>query len=125
MPKTTLSRFLVGLSKFTIRYDPEIGKLAQGERSNSNRTYVWRSVPSFLVGHFTRTAGGEFAQIVVQAKHDTTIKIATALSQPGINMGGWNQTTETFQYSDHKNTATTVFTRALKAGERVVVPQGN
>jgi hypothetical protein len=47
------------------------------------------------------------------------LKVATALSQPGINMDGWNQTAKTFQYSDHKNTVMNVFTRDLKAGEKL------
>jgi hypothetical protein len=109
-------------------YSPDVFSTlheAEGERSNSNRTYIWRSIPHALVRHFSHTAGGGVAQITAQAKRDTAIKVATALSQPGINMDGWNQTAKTFQYSDHKNTVMNVFTRDLKAGEKPVASQGN
>jgi hypothetical protein len=75
-------------------YSPDVFSTlheAECEWSNSNRTYIWRSIPQALVRHSTRTTGGEVAQITVQAKRDTAIKVATSLSQPGINMDGIRQ----------------------------------
>jgi hypothetical protein len=65
------------------------------------------------------------ADITVTAKRDATLRFATALSLPGVSTAGWSATGETFHYNDGGKTVLTVFSRHLKAGEKVTIPQGN
>ncbi len=92
-----------------------------------NRTYVWKEVPErFESFHYTQTDGGVPAEIVVTAKRDTTVTIATATGQKGIDMSGWTPVDDlTFHYTDGNRTRLTVLQKPLRAGERIPIPQGN
>ncbi len=104
----------------------ELARLEAGARSFSNRDYVWAEVPAaFAGGRFTRLSGGEGAQIVLKAKRDATLFIATALALPGVKLDGWKQTGAALSYNDAGNTSLAVLSRELKAGQEVAVPQGN
>ena len=104
----------------------QIKKLATGEKTFANRPYVWAGVPAaFQNGCFTQTEGGVAAQITVTAKRDATLHFATALSLPGLSTAGWTATGQTFHYNDGGKTALAVFSRHLKTGEEIAIPQGN
>jgi hypothetical protein len=104
----------------------ELARLDNGEKAFSNRTYVWENVPErFRRWHVTRTGGGERAEIKVEARRDATLHMATASAQTRLELTGWQKSDATFAYTDRGHTAMTVFSRAVKAGEVVAVPQGN
>ena len=101
----------------------EVARLADGEKAFSNRGYVWADVPPRLpTGYVTRTAGGHTAQITVTAKRDATLRFAAALPA-GVPPDGWGPTGLVFHYTDGARTALTVWTRPLKAGAQVAIPQ--
>jgi hypothetical protein len=101
--------------------------LANGKAAFSNRTYVWAELPEKAEGwRYTQTAGGEPAELTVEASKETTLYMATTPSQPGLDAAGWKPLGGvSFRYTDGGRTALQVFTRAIKAGEKVAVPQGN
>lgn len=101
--------------------------LANGKRAFANRSYVWADLPAKTDGwRYAQTAGGEAAAITVEAHRETTLYMASALSQTGADLTGWKALSSvSFRYTDGGRTALQVFTRAVKAGEKVVVPQGN
>ncbi len=99
--------------------------LADGARAFANRPYVWQGVPEkFRNWQITQTAGGVPAEIRVLAKRATMMFAATAPA--GVDLAGWNTVaTAAFHYTDKSKTKLTVYCRPLKAGEELVVPQGN
>jgi hypothetical protein len=101
--------------------------LEEDSKAFGNRSYVWKQVPEKLRGwRYTQTLGGRNPEVAVTAKRDTTVHIATATSQPGIDIGQWQPEAElTFHYTDSGRTGMKVFQRRLKAGEYIVIPQGN
>jgi len=101
--------------------------LEEDSKAFGNRSYVWKQVPEKLRGwRYTQTLGGRNPEVAVTAKRDTTVHIATATSQPGIDIGQWQPEAEfTFHYTDSGRTGMKVFQRHLKAGERIEIPQGN
>ena len=104
----------------------QLAPLVEGLKAFSNRDYVWLAVPEkFKGGQFTQFGGGTPAQIKATARRDGTIYLATALSQPGVDLKGWTKTNQTLRYSDGDKTALTVFERAVKADETITIPQGN
>lgn len=104
----------------------EMAQLAEGGKAFSNRAYVWENVPEPLRGRmFTRTAGGQRAAIRVKALRDTTLQVATAVGKTAPAWPDWQRTDLTFSYTDSGHTTMGVFTRDLKAGEEVTVPQEN
>lgn len=104
----------------------EMAPFVAGEKAFSNRDYVWGTLPPQPANwQFTRTAGGEAATLRIKAKRDTTVFVATALSQPGASLDGWQKLPVSFAYNDHGNTQVTVFSRQVKAMEEVDIPQGN
>lgn len=106
----------------------EIGKLDNEELAFANRKYVWFDVPENLQGwHFTRTRGGEPANISVTTEDgEATIYLATAPSQQGIDLSAWRKVDgATFGYTDRGRTRVQVFRRTVPAGEQVAIPQGN
>ena len=102
-------------------------KMADGEKAFANRNYVWKEVPApFRNGRFTRTSGGERAEIRVKAKRDAVVHFASALSQSKAEQAGWKLVpAATFYYTDGGRTKMNVFSRGVKAGEEVTLPQGN
>lgn len=104
----------------------QAAKFVAGEKAFSNRDYVWGVLPAqFSNWQFTRTSGGEPATLQIKAKRDTTLYVATALSQTGTSLDGWQKTPLSFGYNDRGNSQVNVFSRQVKAGEDVTVPQGN
>ena len=101
--------------------------LANGKRAFSNRSYVWADLPKETAGWtYTQTAGGERAEIAIEARKDMTAHLATVPSQAGVDLSGWKPLSGvSFRYTDGGRTALQVFTRALKAGEKLSLPQGN
>lgn len=104
----------------------ELAKLDEGGQAYSNRQYVWENVPQRLRGvPFTRTAGGERAEIRVKALRDTTLVAVTGRGKSAPDWPGWQCSDETFSYTDGGHTQMAILTRALAAGEEVNVPQEN
>jgi hypothetical protein len=101
--------------------------LANGKAAFSNRPYVWAELPEPGEGwRYTQTAGGVPAEVTVEARKDSTLYLATAPSQAGLDAAGWKPLDGvSFRYSDGGRTALQVFARAVKAGEKVELPQGN
>ncbi len=102
----------------------ELGVLSDGELAFGNRQYVWNGVPGAIAGRrYTRTSGGVAAEIRVEARKDTTLLIATAPSQ-SAPPPGWTPVADgTFDYTDKGRTKMTLFTRSLRAGETLELPQ--
>ncbi|MGB2819352.1 MAG: VCBS repeat-containing protein [Phycisphaerae bacterium] len=96
-------------------------------RAFTNRKYTWFDVPQKLRGWtYTRTSGGVSATIAVTARRDATVHIATAPSQKGIELSGWEKVEGlAFGYTDKGRTRMHVYRRAVKAGQRLAIPQGN
>lgn len=101
--------------------------LADGQQAFANRAYVWQGVPEKFRGwRITQTSGGVPAEIRVKAQRPTTLSAATGAGQNGIVTTEWNTAASAaFRYTDKNRTPITVYCRALKAGEEIVVPQGN
>ena len=101
--------------------------LANGKKAFSNRAYVWSDLPKKTDGwRYTQTAGGEPAEIVVEAHRAGTLYLATVPSQSGGNLADWVPLSGVgFRYSDGGRTAVEIFTRAVKPGDKVTLPQGN
>lgn len=107
-------------------YGFAIKRLKDGDVAFSNRNYVWEKVPdTHRDWQYTQTAGGERTEIRVQATRNVTLHLATAASQANLDLTGWKKTDAAFSYSDEGHTVMNVFTRDLKAGEELLVPQGN
>lgn len=108
-------------------YGWSLQPLANGKKAFSNRSYVWSGLPAKTQGwRYTQTAGGEPAELVVEAHRDTTLYLAAVAGQPGIELAGWTPFSDgAFRYTDGGKTALDVFARSVKSGERVNVPQGN
>jgi hypothetical protein len=102
-------------------------KLVEDGSAYGNRRYMWKDLPTPFVGwRFTKTNGGERAEITVAAKRDTIVHVATATSQRGIDMTGWKKLEKaSFYYTDRGRTRMQVFGRSLKKGKKLNIPQGN
>ena len=102
----------------------EMSKFDEGAEAFSNRTYVWQGVPQdFRGGAYTQTAGGDAAAITVRAKRDVTLHVVTTPSLGQKELGGWAKADAIFNYTDKGKTKMAVFTRSLKGGQEIVVPQ--
>jgi len=104
-----------------------VAKLADGATAYGNRTYVWQEVPAKWRGwRYTQTCGGERAEIQLTARRATEVYLATAPSQQGIDLSGWQPVDgATFHYTDRGRTTMAIYRRALEAGQTVSIPQGN
>ena len=101
-----------------------IASLDDGKRAFSNREYVWENVRERFRGwQYTQTAGGERAELRVQAKKDLTLLAATAGSQQGLEAAGWKPLAESFSYTDRGHSRLVIHERRLRAGESIAVPQ--
>ncbi len=105
----------------------EIARLENGAKAFGNRGYTWCDLPDALQGwHYTRTCGGEAAAISVSTADPATVYLATATSQPGIDLAGWTQAEGlVLGYTDKGRTRMQVFRRELRPGQKLVLPQGN
>ena len=105
----------------------EIGVLDNNHRAFANRNYTWFDVPQKLRGwRYTRTAGGVKATITITGTSDTTLYVATAPSQTGIDLTGWEKVEALgFRYTDKGRTRVQVYRRDLPKGKRITIPQGN
>ena len=103
------------------------GLLDNGERSFENRNYVWFDVPEGLRGwRFLRTSGGEPAFVTVKAKNETIVHIAIASAREGVDLSGWTPVEGSeFGYTDRNRARMDVFSRTLRANDRITIPQGN
>jgi len=101
--------------------------LVNGKRAFSNRNYVWADVPQGAGAlTYTQTAGGERSEINVQARKELTVCLATVPGQAGADLSGWKPLSGvSWRYTDGGRTALQVFTRKLKKGEKLSLPQGN
>lgn len=100
--------------------------LANGKRAFSNRDYVWAEVPQGVGAlTYTQTGGGTPAEVAVEAQKDTVIHLATVPGQEGLDLAAWTPLGVSFRYTDGGRTAVQVFSRKMKRGERVSLPQGN
>lgn len=104
-----------------------IATLKDGQKAYGNRPYVWNAVPErFRDWKVTQTDGAMRARITVKAHCDGVVYVATATSQKGIDMSGWRPVDGAgFHYTDAGKTKMCVFQREIKAGQEIVVPQGN
>jgi len=105
----------------------DIAVLDNGETAYGNRSYTWFDVPAKLKGwRYTRTHGGEPASITVLSKHDSVVYIATAFTQKGVDLTGWEKVDGlTFGYTDKGRSRMQVYRRRVKPGEDIEIPQGN
>jgi len=105
----------------------EIATLADGGKAFANRRYVWRAVPkAFSRWQFTRLSGGLRSTLTAVAENDGLLYMATASSGNVIDTTGWTKVgTMAFRYTDRNRTAVAVFTRPVRAGQTVTIPQGN
>jgi hypothetical protein len=104
-----------------------VATLREGGRAYGNRDYVWKAVPERFAGwRYTRTQGGVRASVKVTASRDTTVYAATATTQSGADMTGWEPLAGvSFYYSDRGRTRMHVFKRSLRAGRSLEVAQRN
>jgi len=103
-----------------------VGVLDNSAKAFGNRNYTWQEVPKELAGwSFLRTCGGERVLIVVEARRATVLRVATAPSQSGFNMAGWQRADGlSLIYTSARRTKMAVFERHLKEGQQITVPQG-
>lgn len=94
----------------------------------ANRKYYWFDIPEKLKKgrKFTRMSGGEFAELSIEAKKDTTVQVFTAIKQKNFKLTGWKAVDGMkFRYNDGGKTQMQVYERSLKKGEKLDIPQGN
>lgn len=102
-----------------------IACVEEGGTAFSNRKYAWKGLPANVRGaSYTQTGGGQDALILVRAKRDVTLYAATTLAMAQRDLADWTKTDATFHYTDKSETKMALFTRRLKAGQEVFVPQG-
>jgi hypothetical protein len=71
-------------------------------------------------------SGGEMAELALEAKMDTTVRMFTSASRKEIDLEGWEKVDGLqFRYNDGGKTLMQVYQRKLKKGETVDIPQGN
>ncbi|MCP4642733.1 MAG: exo-alpha-sialidase, partial [bacterium] len=92
-----------------------------------NRDYLWKEVPEQFAGwQFTQTWGGRQSRIEVTPASDGPVYVATAPTQKGVDMAGWESLDGVkFHYTSAGYTALHVYSKQGKAGETISIPQGN
>ena len=100
--------------------------LANDKQAFSNRNYTWIDLPREAQGWtYTQTAGGERAEVTVEARKATVAHMACTVSQPDAAFDGWKLLSGiSFRYTDGGKTRLHVYARRLAAGEKVSLPQG-
>lgn len=108
-------------------YGWTLATLADRQPAFANRRYVWQNVPDeFRNWRLTQTSGGVRAEIRVKALRDATLFAATAAGQAGLDLKGWKPAAKpVFRYTDKAQTPMTIYCRPVKAGQEILVPQGN
>jgi hypothetical protein len=102
------------------------GTLKNKEVAFNNRGYVWWRVPKAMTGwRYTKVDGGVPPEIRVRAKRDAVVHISNQLSDPGVDLSGWEQTELQFTFNTPKWPEIVVYTKKLAAGQEVSIPQGN
>lgn len=99
--------------------------LVDGERAFANRNYVWYDVPAELnAREILQTSGGETAYVAVQAKVATDVLMAmSGQLKTGLDSGWMKVGDLQFGYTDNGRTRVNVYRKALKANERLIIPQ--
>lgn len=108
----------------------EIHKLVDGGRAFSNRDYVWKDVPTKFKGwEFTQTNIKQLANLNITVKVEGTIYVATETDNFNkVDTTGWKIIDRFSYWGRHNGTRRStmlVFSRNLKAGEKIKIPQGN
>jgi len=114
--------------QLTVRgYNFEVGILSRDVRAFRNRKYVFDVVPDALLGwQFTRLGGGLNSRLRVTSTIDTTIYGATSTKRNDIDKTGWTDHPDmVLHYTDGGHTKMPVFTRKIRAGEEICVPEGS
>lgn len=103
----------------------EKGVLGNGELAYSNRSYVWQNVPKELLGvYFTKFGGGEAGSVEVTAKADVTVFAVLASGNHFELPLPWVLRSENaYYYTDGGKTSMKAYSRALKKGENLMIPQ--
>ncbi|MDR1964773.1 MAG: VCBS repeat-containing protein [Planctomycetaceae bacterium] len=93
----------------------------------SNRNYVWKEIPASYQSSkekpvfFTQTAGGENPTINVAAKKDATLFLLTGSKE---SVGDWILVQkDVLYYTDKGKTKMSIYSKPIKAGEKLTVPQ--
>ncbi len=104
-----------------------LADFVNGGKAFANRNYVWNDITAKFNGwRFTQVNGGERAVIRVRAKQDTVLHLATTASLRAEQLSGWTAVPDSdFHYSDPGKTKLHVFSRSVKRGEEISLPQGN
>jgi len=104
-----------------------VEKFDNDAQAFGNRRYVWKEIPPQFCGwSFTRTDGGVGTWISVRATHDTVLYAATAGSQAGADMAGWQPVEDaSFHYTDSNATRMNLYRRNAVAGQEIAVLQTN
>ncbi len=98
--------------------------LENGGLAYRNRKYVWENVPKELLGvFFTKFGGGERGNVSVTAKQDTVILAASSASREEMDDTWTLRKERVFQYTDSGKTGMHIYSRMLKKGETVELPQ--
>lgn len=92
-----------------------------------NRNYVYKDVPKELQGmFFTRFGGGEKGKVSVKVKADTTLFFATEIRESDRIPTSWTLRSErAFYYTDSGKTGMRVYSKNVKKGEEIEIPQLN
>ena len=103
----------------------QIATFTENGTAFGNRKYVWKNVPKRFAGwSYAQTDGGMSAVIEVLAKRDATLFVATAPKHVDLETHGWTLVPDsTFNYTDGGKTKLNVYSKPVKAGQTVAIPQ--
>lgn len=105
-----------------------IERLGRGEKSLSNRKYVWIDGPPEIEGFgYTRLAGAKLARINVIAKGPGRIYVATGeVWSPTLTEDGWQMVPSTLTYGESNFSRVwrlSIYYKDVKANSTTTVPQ--
>jgi len=108
-------------------YGFTVQNLKDGTVAFSNRGYSWQNVPAKFQGwQYTQTGGGTKEDIIVTAKQDGVIYLATAPSQDGADTTGWTLVPgAAFSYTDAGQTSVAIYSQPYHAGAKIEVKLNN
>ena len=124
MPEAAESRVETG-SLIITGIGWKIAVFANGAKAFGNRNYIWSGIPAQCDGwQYTQVNGGERAVIRVQAQEDALLHMAIAAVQRAEQSSSWRLLPDSdFHYTDAGKTTMRVFSRRVKQGEVVSLPQ--